>query len=288
MFEDILFQACVRFGWRVFAYVLMSNHYHMALETRDANLVAGMQWLQSTFANRFNRIVRDRGHVFQGRYKALLIEDNGSLLRVVNYIHLNPVRAGLEAVKTLKNYRLASFPKFFEKRRPDCLYHADWLEAAGHLKPTFAGMRAYHKYLAFILETEVESRDRLYQDLCRGWYIGTREGKRVLLKDLQEGLVGQDAEKIGLGFGSDSAEVLLERGLRRLGKTGNDLKVERKLTPWKVALASWIKQQCGVNNQWFSEHMHMGTIYTISNAIAKENKSDWRNSVYWKKLRTTK
>ena len=82
--------------------MLMSNHYHLVLETQDANLVAGMQWLQSTFANRFNRTVRDHGHVFQGRYKALLIEDGGSLLRVVNYIHLNPVGAGLLTVEGRK------------------------------------------------------------------------------------------------------------------------------------------------------------------------------------------
>src|SRR5690625_3281078 len=70
-FEKCLFEVAERCGWRLFAYVLMSNHYHLALETPEANLVAGMQWLQSTFANRFNRFRNERGHVFQGRYKAL-------------------------------------------------------------------------------------------------------------------------------------------------------------------------------------------------------------------------
>ena len=56
-------------------YVLMSNHYHLALETPEPNLVEGMRWLQSTFANRFNRFRGERGHVFQGRYNAILIED---------------------------------------------------------------------------------------------------------------------------------------------------------------------------------------------------------------------
>ena len=133
-FERTLFDCCSRFGWRLFAYVLMSNHYHCCFKTEDANLAAGMQWLQSTFANRFNRFVRDRGHVFQGRYKALLVENGPSVLRVVNYIHLNPVRAGLETVETLKQYSHSSFPKYFVKKRPACLDARDWLAEAGDLK----------------------------------------------------------------------------------------------------------------------------------------------------------
>jgi len=287
-FEETLFHACSRFGWKLFAYVLMSNHYHLALETREANLVAGMQWLQSTFANRFNRIVRDRGHVFQGRYKALLIEDDVSLLRVVNYIHLNPVRAGLETVETLKDYPLSSFPKFFLRKRPECLDHSDWLSTAGHLKPTPAGMRAYHQYLAFAVEGDGKKRDGLYRQLCRGWYIGTREGKNALLKDLEPGSIDHRSESGRHGFGDDLAEVLLEKGLKRLGKTPEDLELDRKLMPWKVVLASWIKEQCGVTNRWFSETMHMGTIYNISRALTEERKHGNRRKGDWRKLKTTK
>jgi len=127
MFEKTLFEACSRFGWHLHAYVLMSNHYHLCVRTEDGHLVSGMQWLQSTFANRFNRRVKDRGHVFQGRYKALLIEEGESLLRVVNYIHLNPVRAGIQTVETLRDHELSSFPKFFRRRCPACLVNRDWL-----------------------------------------------------------------------------------------------------------------------------------------------------------------
>ena len=112
-FERTLFEACGRFGWRLHAYVLMSNHYHLALETPEPNLAVGMQWLQSTFANRFNRIVQERGHVFQGRFKSLVVEDVSALLAVVNYIHLNPVRAGHVTVADLRDYAMSSFPKYF-------------------------------------------------------------------------------------------------------------------------------------------------------------------------------
>ena len=77
VFEETLFAACQRTGWRLHAYCLLDNHYHLALQTPDANLAVGMQWLQSTFANRFNRLVKQRGHVFQGRYKSLVVELDG-------------------------------------------------------------------------------------------------------------------------------------------------------------------------------------------------------------------
>ena len=60
-FEHCLFEACAKYGWRLNAYVVMRNHYHLALETPGANLVVGMQWLQATFANRFNRLRGERG-----------------------------------------------------------------------------------------------------------------------------------------------------------------------------------------------------------------------------------
>ena len=87
--------------WRVHAYVVMRNHYHLALETPRGNLVEGMQWLQATFANRFNRLRQENGHVFQGRYQALLVEDLAGLGAVGHYIHLNAVRARLLPIEKL-------------------------------------------------------------------------------------------------------------------------------------------------------------------------------------------
>jgi REP element-mobilizing transposase RayT len=284
-FEQTLFEACERFGWRLHAYVLMSNHYHLCLETRDGRLAAGMQWLQSTFANRFNRLVKDRGHVFQGRYKALLIEAGDALLRVVNYIHLNPVRAGLQRVETLGDYELSSFPKFFRRVRPACLVNSNWLYLAGGLQPTRAGMRCYQRYLAMTEAQDPSERAALHQQLCRGWYIGTREGKKALVQKLEKGDLAADRGAELAGCGEERAEALLEEGLRRLGKTGPDLQADRKLAAWKVVLAGWIKQHCGVTNRWFSETMHMGNLYGISKAVAQERQSH-RQAKLWRTLGT--
>ena len=267
-FENVLFEACLRFGWRLYAYVVLSNHYHLCLKTKDANLVVGMQWMQSTFANRFNRFVGQRGHVFQGRYKALLVEEGPSLLRVVNYIHLNPVRARIKKVESLKDYPYSSFPKYFMRKRPVCLDAVDWLLEAGDLKPTPQGFRCYHQSLAWVVEADSKKRTELYQQLCRGWFVGTRAGKKALLEEVDAGVVG--ANQGLLGFGEDQAESMLETGLARLDKTSDDLLSDLKLARWKVVLAAWIKLQCGIGNRWLSENLHMGSIYSISKAVSAE------------------
>jgi putative transposase len=80
----------------------------MALETPQPNLVEGMHWLQSTFTIRLTRFHAQHGHVFQGRYKALLIEDDHYAARVCDYIHLNPVRAGIVSPDRVDTYRHSS------------------------------------------------------------------------------------------------------------------------------------------------------------------------------------
>ena len=107
-FLRTLAEACQKTGFEVHAYCLMRNHFHLVVETPEANLVAGMRWLLSTYTNRFNHRHKLAGHVFSGRYKALLVEGsgNGYLKTVCDYVHLNPVRARLLATEE----RLLSYP----------------------------------------------------------------------------------------------------------------------------------------------------------------------------------
>ena len=86
-FVGTLRECCEAQGWCLHAWCLMSNHYHLLLETPEPNLVDGMRWLQSVFANRFNRFRKENGHVFQGRYKSIVLED-AAMGPVAHYIHL--------------------------------------------------------------------------------------------------------------------------------------------------------------------------------------------------------
>ncbi len=96
-FVKTLAEACQKTGWEVHAYCLMRSHHHLVLETPNANLVAGMAWLQSTYTIRLNHRRKLVGHVLSGRYKAQLVDGSGDghLRRACDYMHLNPVRAHL-------------------------------------------------------------------------------------------------------------------------------------------------------------------------------------------------
>lgn len=92
---SVLSEVCKRFNWTVHAYCLMSNHYHLLLETPDGNLSQGMRQLNGVYTQRFNRNHKRVGHVFQGRYKAIIVQKDTCLLELARYIVLNPVRAGM-------------------------------------------------------------------------------------------------------------------------------------------------------------------------------------------------
>jgi putative transposase len=104
---DWLRRTVETYGWRLHAFVLMRNHEHLFLETPEANLSAGMQYLNGSYTSYFNRRHRRSGHLFQGRFKGHLIEQEGYFLEVSRYIHLNPVRA--KAVARPEDYAWSSY-----------------------------------------------------------------------------------------------------------------------------------------------------------------------------------
>lgn len=91
----VLGQVCARFNWRCHAWCQMTNHFHLVLETPDANLSQGMRQLNGVYTQQFNRRHALVGHLFQGRFKAILVEREAYLLELARYVVLNPVRAGM-------------------------------------------------------------------------------------------------------------------------------------------------------------------------------------------------
>jgi putative transposase len=113
LFLATLGEACQKTSWQVHAYCLMNNHFHLVVETPQANLVRGMQWFLSIYTARFNRRHKLFGHLFSGRYKSLIVDGSGTgyLKTVCDYVHLNPVRAKLlRREQPLRAYRWSSWP----------------------------------------------------------------------------------------------------------------------------------------------------------------------------------
>jgi len=94
-FLSIFVEAVRRFSWIVHAYTLMTNHFHLVLETPEPTLSRGMKWMNGKYAQWFNRKYQRCGHLFQGRFKGFLVEKQSYLLTLIQYVALNPVRAGM-------------------------------------------------------------------------------------------------------------------------------------------------------------------------------------------------
>ena len=266
-FERTIFEAVERCGWKLHAYVIMNNHYHLAIETPDPNLVEGMKWLQSTFATRFNRLRKERGHVFQGRYKSLLIGEGRSLLGLVDYIHLNPVRASICDVKSLKGYALSSYPKYFKKTPVEGLCREDFLGILD-LPDSLAGVRCYATHLELCKAQDPKQRELLAKRYCRGWFIGPKEAKKALRDDLNSKhpdviWEGPDLKDLKEAQWEDC----LSKELRRLKKKEEDIQNDAKAADWKVQIATTLREQTTAKNPWIAEQLNMGHPSRITNLI---------------------
>mgnify|MGYP001575323984 CR=1 FL=1 len=135
-----------RHNWLCHAYCLMDNHYHLMIETPDANLSKGMRQLNGVYTQRFNRRHGKPGHIFQGRFKAVLVQKDSYLLELSRYVVSNPVRAG--TVQYPKDWKWSSYLATAGlKNAPDYLA-VDWLlKQFGSSKKTAQAL-----YKEFVME----------------------------------------------------------------------------------------------------------------------------------------
>jgi putative transposase len=274
-FLSCLDEACIKTGWRVHAWCIMSNHYHLALSTPRGNLVEGMQWLQGTFATRFNRLRGERGHLFQGRYKSLIVDPDAGLGPLCHYIHLNPVRAKFRTVAQLSTYRWTSLSWLLDAtlRRP-WFDPTPALQHAGDLADTPACRKKYVAYLEWLAEDEPARKQLRFEEMSRGWAIGTQKFKKDLARENRE-LTGQGQKlastqrQVSEALWQDELDTLL----RKLRRKTEDLATHGKSEPWKLALAAALKARTTVTNRWLAATLHMGNLHEVSRKVAAWSRS---------------
>ena len=143
---DTLAQCCERYNWAIHAWCQMSNHYHLVIETAEANLSAGMRQLNGVYTQKVNRRHQRVGHVFQGRFKAILVERDSYLLELGRYVVLNPVRAGM--VKHVRQWKWSSYHAMAGTAPCPAWLHTDWL--LGQFGASRA--RQIARYIEFVQE----------------------------------------------------------------------------------------------------------------------------------------
>jgi REP element-mobilizing transposase RayT len=261
-FLDTLAEASAKTGWLVHAYCLMPNHFHLLVETPQANLVAGMKWLLGTYTGRFNRRHKFFGHLFSGRYKALIVDGStpGYLRTLGQYVHLNPVRAKLlPPASPLRSFRWSSFPLYLQptSRRPTWLRVDRLFGEAGIPKDSPAGRRQFE----LRLEQRRQQADPagVWKPIRRGWCLGDEAFRQELLARME----GQWGEH---HYGTErresdqqKAERLVREGLAKAGCREEDLPKRRKSDPMKVRLAAELRRETTMTLKWITERLKMGT-----------------------------
>jgi putative transposase len=260
-FLTTLGEACVKTGWQVHAFCLMGNHFHLIVETPQPNLVAGMKWLLGTYTGRFNRRHKFFGHLFSGRYKALIVDGsgNGYLKTVCDYVHLNPMRAKLlTPEQPLSDYRWSSWPEYLKspaKRWP-------WLRVDRLLgeyripQDSAAGRRHLAAQMELWRAAEAGTDHR---HIRRGWCLGNEAFKKELLAQMAERMGPEHYGEERHASAAEKAEQIIAAGLKSARWTEADLAKQRKGHPAKVRLARQLRAQTTLTVGQIAERLHMGT-----------------------------
>ena len=173
-FLDTIGEMSERYDFDIFAYVLMDNHYHLLVKSRQANLKKAMQWFGTTYTQRFNRRHYRSGHLFQGRYKSIIVQNDAYLLQLSYYIHRNPVRAGI--VKRLADYRWSSYRVYAYGRKTP-----EWL-STDLILAQFKGESDRQKSYRKKVQKYAKEESRLIENIRHNLILGSKQFADAICK----------------------------------------------------------------------------------------------------------
>jgi len=272
-----------RFEIDVFAYVLMGNHYHLLLKTHRANLSKSMQWLGLTYTTRFNLQHSRSGHLFQGRYKSILVQNDAYLMRLSCYIHRNPLRAGI--VERLVDYGWSSYKAYaYGNRAPE------WLKT----EPILSQFKSKDKRKSYRNKVQhyAGEEKKLWEDFRHGLMIGSKKFvDKVRSAYLPENLHKEIPQQRNLAKDIDLEDRLREaasvlgcnldsfRRMQRIPKAERDNRDLLVLSIWKTGVLT--NDKIGsLFGMTYSSVSHI--VRSIRLKIARDPIIEKRfNNIYW-------
>lgn len=294
-FLNTLSQACEMTGWRVHAWVLMGNHYHLFIQTPEPNLVAGMKWLQNTYTRRYNVRHRAWGRVFGDRYKAVLVEGDAPhyYQTLVDYIHLNPVRARLIQPRKKQSTLDFAWSSLAGGYALPAGKRAPWLAVAHGLKSfgladTPAGRRRMVERLdRRAVEEEARAcgipmlpaeADARMSHLRRGWYWGTQQFGDKMLKLAKAVLPGREARAwrssaVRRAHDEAQAQAWLKEGIAAAGLSMEEFKKLKGTDARKAALAELLWQRTTMSQKWVAERLGMKSAANVSQVLSRASRA---------------
>jgi len=264
-FEQTLGEACQRNSWQLLAYSILPNHFHLCLATPRGNLSEGMRWLQATFATRFGRFRKEAGHLFQGRFRSLLVEPGEGVSRLIDYIHLNALRAGFEKPAALGSYRWSSLYHFPKRGSRPKFMDVSWLSSREDVGDTAGGWTRYKNLLRMQVPAKPSEIANIEKEMNRGWCIGSKDFRQIMAAEYLKNERGVRLRKEDLKeINQLQWESFVLEALKAVRKTQADVTADRYSESWKLAIASKMKRETSVTNQWLSDRLEMGVANGVS------------------------
>jgi REP element-mobilizing transposase RayT len=269
LFLKTLEQACQKTDWQVQAWCLMSNHFHLVIETPKANLVAGMKWFLGTYTGRFNRKHKLFGHLFSGRYKALVVDGSGTgyLRTVCDYVHLNPVRAKLlKKEQKLRAYRWSSYGEYLKRpgQRVKWLRPGRLLGEMGIPMNSAAGRREFERLMEM---RRWEEQPDEWKKVRRGWCLGDEAFRKELLAQMTEPAGDSHYGEELRESAEAKAQRIVAEELKRVAWGEDDLLKHRKGHRRKVKIARRLRQETTMTLKWIANRLKMGVWTHVTNRL---------------------
>jgi len=179
-FKDYLKGASEKFGIVIHAYVLMTNHYHLLIETPEANLSRAMHYINGAYTGYINCKKKRSGHLFQGRYKSIIVDSDSYLLELSRYMHLNPVRAGMTAQPAA--YPYSSYKAYLNSGKEEIVYRDLIWEMVSPKKK-----EAKLRYREFV--EKIEEPKNPFREVYGGMALGNNDFIKEILARLDDDIL---------------------------------------------------------------------------------------------------
>jgi REP element-mobilizing transposase RayT len=261
-FLEYIKTAKEKFGIILHAYVLMTNHYHLIIETPEANLSKAMHYIISSYTMYINKKRKRSGHLFQGRFKSIVVEKDSYLVELSRYIHLNPVRTKM--AERPEDYLWSSYPFYITKKKSDLL--TTDLILSLHSKNPKVAKKRYQEFVESTVGEEVESPHTKV-------YGGMILGEVSFIKDILRKLKKQDLQREDIShrrqlMGRHEMEDIINHVALEYGIPADDVLRGKDREARKVAIYL-IKKHTSVINREVGERFGGVSYSAVSKVVAR-------------------
>jgi len=251
-FLEYVLQAKKRYKFRLYAYVLMRNHYHLLVETLQANLSRIMHFINSSYTTYYNVKHKKSGHLFQGRYKSIIVDKDSYFHELSRYIHLNPVKVGI--VKLPEEYKWSSYKAYIGKEENKYIDKEE-IKAITELWG--------RRYRNFVMKSIDEKRSP-FKEVYGGILLGSTRFIKEKLKELKGQIEGKHVSYKGELKGYIEKEEILELIKKEYGREVEDLRGRNRRDRVRKIAIYLMRELTGLTNR------DIGTVFNMKHSAVSK------------------